>query len=59
MRLGEAEKLGFLNWEEMVVMISRLDISTEERLVAYMNWRETDCTKTGLIELALSELEDV
>lgn len=46
-----AQVLGFSNWEEMNTMISKVNLSTPEKMARFAQWRDGGAKKDGLREI--------
>jgi hypothetical protein len=42
---------GFKNADELMKMVSSIDLSTPDKIKAYKDWQEKDGTKEGLLKL--------
>jgi len=45
------KKLGFESFEESLNLVAKVDLSTPEKLESFINWKEEDGTKEGLLKL--------
>jgi len=45
------KELGFKNLKEWHKLIADIDITTPEKAQLFLNWRNDDGTKTGLLKL--------
>jgi hypothetical protein len=45
------KQCGFENEEQFHSMVSNVDLSTQEKMVAFTDWQENDGTKEGLEKL--------
>ena len=46
-----AKNFGFLDREEMNRLIASIDLSTQEKVVAFKLWQKSDGTRDGLVRL--------
>lgn len=51
-----AEELGFESEEEMHRLIASVDLSSQSQFAAFLTWRDTDGTKSGLVRLLPNEV---
>jgi hypothetical protein len=50
-----AQQKGFTNAAELNTMVTNVDLTTPEKLKAFMNWKDNDGSKAGLIPLLKAE----
>lgn len=46
-----SNEFGFTDHAELVDLVAKVDLSTTAKVEAFMDWRDTDGSKAGLLKL--------